>query len=139
MLSCLSHDPALRQSTGAHLPVQVGHSVGLNEPPPPTADERPRARGHARAVVSRRLLVLHVRTLCHPTTEEETHKNKLNQSNSKKIGPPRSVPADDAVHRLHIGTFKRANVCVGDVGGACELRLFRGNVLHGQIRWKQPD
>lgn len=63
-----------------HLPVQVGHSVGLDQPPPPTAEERPRARSHARAVVSRRLLVLRVRTLRHPTTEEKTTQTQKSAS-----------------------------------------------------------
>lgn len=138
--------PILRPS--AHLPVQVGHSVGLDEPPSPTADERPRARRHTRAVVSGRLLVLGVGALCHPTTEEETHtlnnqqdkgklKGRLKQlpstvsfsATGSGVGRRPSVPADDAVHRGHALTFQRANVRLDEVGGACVLRLLRANVL----------
>lgn len=53
----------------AHLAVEVGHRVGLNEPPSSTADERSCTRSDTCAVVRQRLLVLGVRTLCHPKTE----------------------------------------------------------------------
>lgn len=54
--------------TWTHLAVEVGHSVGLNEPPSSTADERACARSHTRAVVSQRLLVFGVCTVPHPVT-----------------------------------------------------------------------
>lgn len=53
----------------AHLAVEVGHRVGLNEPPSSTADERSCTRSDTCAVVRQRLLVLGVRTLRHPKTE----------------------------------------------------------------------
>lgn len=58
---------------GAHLAVEVGHAAGLNEPSPSAAHQRPRARGRARAVVGRRLLVLGVAPLRHPVTNQREH------------------------------------------------------------------
>lgn len=50
----------------AHLAVEVRHRVRLNEPPPPTANERPRTCSHTRAVIGR--LELAVCTVRHPAT-----------------------------------------------------------------------